>query len=68
MPALDADTKPVVRFIVAFVVLLLVQVPPVVAFENSVVVPVHIVELPTLVANAGLTVSVLVLAQPLLFV
>jgi hypothetical protein len=64
MPALVADNKPVVRFIVAFVVLLLVQVPPVVAFENSVVVPVHIEELPTLGDRAALTVIVLVLAQP----
>ena len=66
VPALDADTKPVVRFTVAFETLLLVQVPPVAALENNVVVPVHIVELPTLGDKAGFTVSVLVLAQPLL--
>ena len=66
VPALDADTKPVVRFTVAFEILLLVQVPPVTAFENSVVVPVHIEELPTLGDNAALIVIVLVLAQPLL--
>jgi hypothetical protein len=68
VPAVDADTKPEVRFIVAFETLLLVQVPPGAAFENRVVVPVHIKELPTLGDKAGLTVIVLVLAQPLLFV
>ena len=68
VPALDADTKPVVRFTVAFEVLLLVQVPPVVAFENSVVVPVQTDELPTLGDRAAFTVIVLVLAQPLLLV
>jgi hypothetical protein len=64
VPALDADTKPVVRFTVAFEILLLVHVPPVNAFEKSVVVPVHIDELPTLGDKAALTVIVLVLAQP----
>ncbi len=68
VPALDADTKPDVRCTVAFEMSLLVQVPPVNALENSVVVPVHIDELPTLGDKAALTVIVLVLAQPLAFV
>jgi hypothetical protein len=68
VPALDADTKPVVRCTVAFEVLLLVHVPPVNGFEKSVVVPVHMDELPTLGDKAALTVIVLVVAQPLVWV
>jgi len=62
-----ADTPvmiPVVLPAVASVVLLLLQVPPVVALLSVVVRPAHTLVVPLIAAGSGLTVNAVVMLQP----
>ena len=63
VPALIPVATPVVLSIVATVVLVLLQVPPVVASLNVVVLPIHTPGVPVIGAR-GLTVMVVVVAHP----
>lgn len=60
MPAKTPVTKPVAISIVATLVLLLVQVPPGVAFAKAVVAPTHNDAVPVIAAGDGMTVITLV--------
>lgn len=62
-PRLPPVTIPVVRPMVATVVALLVQVPPPL-FDSVMLAPIHTAEAPDMADGSGLTVNVLVIAQP----
>ena len=69
MVAVPADmpvTIPVLRPTVAIVVELLVQVPPMDGSLNVVVAPMHIVAIPVIGGGGEVTVTVVVVAQPVL--
>ena len=64
MPAAIPVTKPVLEPIVAVVIPLLVQLPPVVGSLNVVVNPTHTLLAPVLAAGFALTVTGYVVKQP----
>ena len=60
MPAASPEEEPMVTMDV----LLLLHVPPVVASVNSVVSPTQIVSNPAIAGGRGVTVAIVVVAQP----
>lgn len=64
VPVAIPDKRPEDRLIVAMPVLLLVHVPPVVVLLSVHELPIHIVIAPDMAAGTGLTVTVLVMEQP----
>jgi hypothetical protein len=63
-PAATPVTTPVPAFTVAIAVLALLHMPPGVASENGVLNPIHTIGAPVTAAGSGLTVAVIVIAQP----
>jgi hypothetical protein len=63
-PAEIPFTTPVEELTVAIVALPLLHVPPVATFASAVVCPTHTVVTPELEGKLGLTVTVVVLKQP----
>jgi hypothetical protein len=61
VPALMPVSRPVPASIVAFAVLLLLQVPPPVVLARLVVAPIQILKLPVMASGAALTVTSVVL-------
>jgi hypothetical protein len=59
VPPATAETSPVLAPMLATLVLLLLQVPPVVPSDNVVKVPTHRLIVPPIAAGFGLTVTVL---------
>ena len=68
VPAVTPVTTPELKTIVAVAVLLLLHVPPVVAFENTAVEPIQTVPGPVLVAGAAFIVTTALRIQPVLSV
>jgi hypothetical protein len=60
VPAATPVTRPVSEPIVALAIALLLHMPPVVAFDNRVVAPIHAVEAPVIGVDNGPTVMVVV--------
>ena len=65
VPVTRPLTTPVVPSIVATVVLLLLQLPPVVALASVALAPTHVPDGPVIAAGVGLTVTTAVRRQPL---
>ncbi len=64
VPALTPVTVPDALPTVAFAVLLLLHVPPLVAFAKVVVLPVHVTAVPVITAGIAFTVTSRVLKHP----
>jgi hypothetical protein len=64
VPAFTPVTTPVAAPTLAMVVLLLVQLPPIVALESVTFKPIHTLEAPDISAGRGKTVTTLVAIHP----
>ena len=64
MPAVTPVTTPVAAPTLAMVVLLLVQLPPVVALESVMLLPTQTEVAPVISAGSGKTVTTLLATQP----
>lgn len=65
VPPVSPLTKPLALLIVATVIVLLAHVPPVVALDSTVVLPVHRVAVPVIGDGKARTVTVFVAVQPM---
>lgn len=64
VPATMPVTMPVKDPIVAFAVMLLLQVPPAIGLLSVVVPPGHTLAVPVMAGGGGITVTAVVIAQP----
>ncbi len=64
VPAAMPVTMPVEEPIVAIVVVLLLHVPPAIGLLSAVVPPGHTLAVPVMAGGGGITVTVVVIAQP----